>query len=104
MFVLVGCCTILRHFFTNVSPDSSHQTGDGDQKGGDGDQKGTLPPIHNKHQKNMKPFKFRSKNFGLHSTIANGFNQTHYGGGAQQSKSRPPSVSRVWRASVTSAV
>lgn len=49
---------------------------------GEEGQKGTLPPI-NQHKssqhKNMKPFKFRSKNFGLHSTITSGFgHQSHH--------------------------
>lgn len=41
--------------------------------------KTNLPPIVAKN-KHIKPFKFKPKNFGLHSTITSGFNNMHYSG------------------------
>lgn len=39
-------------------------------------QKTNLPPIHTAKNKHIKPFKFKPKNFGLHSTVTSGFGPT----------------------------
>jgi len=58
-------------FYSNPAPQNSHTGGGGG--GGDEDGKTNLPPIHLSKARHMKPFKFKPKNFGMHSTITGGF-------------------------------